>query len=817
MLERQVILTADASCFEYAGLALASFRKHNPQWRALVIDAGLSPDQAKTLLQFASLSPPPQGEDLKFSPEVRRAKGRLTALSDLPGPNRLILFLDPFTLTMGSVEPLIESFLASGKPIGIGIEDDTRFYMTPMGMGWTEGKIPQDFPGSGRWQQQPSLNPAVLLAIGDRACKVGNRCREVFDKLLPRFRSLEQTLLGSILYEDQVPLFRIPLRYHCFLFEEHLVHKGKPYLDPVLVGGEAIVIRHFCTRRNREALDRALNGLLARYPLTGAAPTADPSKCVVLVPVGGVVEPDCERGLQALERRGYAVRRAYGYSAIDFGRSAMASQALNDGFEELMWIDSDVGFRPEDVDKLRRHQLPICAGLYPKKDRKSFACHFIRGSQKVVFGAGGGLFEVLYAGFGFMHTRQAIYEEVRDQLRLPESNQRFGRPVIPWFLPELVPDEHGWWYLAEDYAFCDRARRCGFKVMTDTSIRLTHVGRHAFAWEDIGTGGTRYGTFELRMGPKPEERPALLTPGDDGGVQVIDREGGGNFNKEWQQPLVVKPIPLKKPAPYPSYKADPRPFEKQDSQASQPVQTSGQDYLVTSIVILTHNQLAFTKLCVESVQRYTDVPYELIFVDNASTDGTPEYLESLSAGTIIRNENNRGFPIAANQGMKAAKGEQILLLNNDTIATPGWLRRMLDVFRSDSSIGLVGPCSNSVGGKQQVSVSYDDVSGLEGFASNWCGQNRNRLVDTHRLVGFCLLIRRPVVERIGMLDEQFGIGTFEDDDYCRRALQAGFRAVIAYDVFVHHFGGQTFLGLGVEYQSLFKNNQALFKKKWEKT
>jgi hypothetical protein len=232
------------------------------------------------------------------------------------------------------------------------------------------------------------------------------------------------------------------------------------------------------------------------------------NKCVVLVPVGSTTEPDCERALHVLERRGYQVRRAYGYSAIDFGRSVLASQALRDGFEEIMWVDSDVAFNPDDVDKLRRHELPLTCGLYPKKDRKSFACHFLPGTDRVVFGAGGGLQEVLYAGFGFVHTRREVYERVKDRMGLPECNQRFGNPITPWFLPEVVPDGAGWWYLAEDYAFCHRARRCGFKVMADTTVRLTHVGRHAYCWEDFGERQPRYTTLEIRLGAGTGGPPA---------------------------------------------------------------------------------------------------------------------------------------------------------------------------------------------------------------------------------------------------------------------------------------------------------------------
>ena len=68
------------------------------------------------------------------------------------------------------------------------------------------------------------------------------------------------------------------------------------------------------------------------------------------------------------------------------------------------------------------------------------------------------------------------------------------------------------------------------------------------------------------------------------------------------------------------------------------------------------------------------------------------------------------------------------------------------------------------------------------------------VIDVNRLVGFCLLIKREVIDAIGLLDERFGIGCFEDDDYCLRAIAAGYRAVIAGDAFVHHYGGRTFLG-----------------------
>jgi GT2 family glycosyltransferase/tetratricopeptide (TPR) repeat protein/2-polyprenyl-3-methyl-5-hydroxy-6-metoxy-1,4-benzoquinol methylase len=235
---------------------------------------------------------------------------------------------------------------------------------------------------------------------------------------------------------------------------------------------------------------------------------------------------------------------------------------------------------------------------------------------------------------------------------------------------------------------------------------------------------------------------------------------------------------------------------------------------LTSIVILTHNQLDFTRLCVDSIRERTQEPHELIFVDNASTDGTLDYLRSFPGARVIANTENRGFPAAVNQGIQIARGSQVLLLNNDTVVTTGWLGRMLQAFHRDPKIGLVGPCSNCVSGEQQVSVSYDSLDELDGFAWDWSRGRDQIIEDTDRLVGFCFLIRREVIEQIGLLDEGFGVGCFEDDDYCLRAINAGFRAVIARDSFVHHFGGQTFRASGINFASLLQQNQERFRAKW---
>jgi GT2 family glycosyltransferase/tetratricopeptide (TPR) repeat protein/SAM-dependent methyltransferase len=239
---------------------------------------------------------------------------------------------------------------------------------------------------------------------------------------------------------------------------------------------------------------------------------------------------------------------------------------------------------------------------------------------------------------------------------------------------------------------------------------------------------------------------------------------------------------------------------------------------LTSVIILTHNQLAHTRGCVDSIRLLTDEPYELVFVDNGSTDGTPDYLRALAAADdrvkVVLNPDNRGFPAGANQGIVASAGAQVLLLNNDTVVTTGWLGRLLDALHSAPDVGLAGPCSNRVSGGQQVEVTYDDPSGLDGFAWEWGKAHAGVTEETDRLVGFCLLARRAVIDRVGLLDERFGVGNFEDDDYCLRAHRAGYRAVIARGAFVHHDGGVTFAASGVDYAALLRRNEALFRAKW---
>ncbi|HLH52263.1 MAG TPA: glycosyltransferase [Verrucomicrobiae bacterium] len=252
---------------------------------------------------------------------------------------------------------------------------------------------------------------------------------------------------------------------------------------------------------------------------------------------------------------------------------------------------------------------------------------------------------------------------------------------------------------------------------------------------------------------------------------------------------------------------------------SYPLQTPAAACQV-SIVIPVLNQLEHTRKCLESIAASTPLPHEIIVVDNGSTDTTPEFLNQWKAShpnlTVIRNSRNVGFAAANNQAFSIARGANVLLLNNDTIVAPGWLEGLLRVLDRYPEVGIVGPVSNNVSGPQMAAgVDYPGITHLPVFAAAWANTHRDESFETPRAVGFCLLLRRAVLERIGGLDESFGSGNFEDDDFCIRARIAGFRVRIAKDVFIHHTGSQTFKGSRINYREAMHRNWDIFRTKWK--
>ena len=216
---------------------------------------------------------------------------------------------------------------------------------------------------------------------------------------------------------------------------------------------------------------------------------------------------------------------------------------------------------------------------------------------------------------------------------------------------------------------------------------------------------------------------------------------------------------------------------------------------LTSLVIPVYNQWAFTEACLGSLRAHTRAEHEIIVIDNASSDETPARLAELSNGaglTVISNEQNFGFTLAANQGMRAAAGDFVVLLNNDTEVTEGWLEGLLAVAQSDDRIGIVAPklvrpdsgLLQGIGGLVFCKGGMRAPIG-EGMAPDAPGLQHP--FEIQYAEGSCMLISRAVIEAIGLLDESYAPAYYEDTDYCFRAREAGFRIVYSpYSTVFHH-------------------------------
>jgi GT2 family glycosyltransferase len=238
-----------------------------------------------------------------------------------------------------------------------------------------------------------------------------------------------------------------------------------------------------------------------------------------------------------------------------------------------------------------------------------------------------------------------------------------------------------------------------------------------------------------------------------------------------------------------------------------------------SIIIVSHGGLDTTTApCLESIFRNTVLPaFEVIVVDNASPDSTPAYLEEMASREprlrYLLNVENRGFAGGNNDGIRMARGEYLVLINSDTLVMEGWLEKLVHVLRTDSAVGLVGPVSNSVGNEQRIFTREHSPERVLEEASAWCRNSEGDFFGAERLGFFCVAMRKDVIERVGLLDESFGLGFFEDDDYCIRVRNAGYRLVCLEDVFVYHRGSASYGRVSESLKALLKKNRRILEKK----
>ena len=237
----------------------------------------------------------------------------------------------------------------------------------------------------------------------------------------------------------------------------------------------------------------------------------------------------------------------------------------------------------------------------------------------------------------------------------------------------------------------------------------------------------------------------------------------------------------------------------------------------TAIVILSYNLLDYTKQCIESIRKSTlESSREIIIIDNASSDGSVEWLKTQKDIKLVLNTENKGFPAGCNQGIKEADSDSdIFLLNNDTILTPNalfWLRMGL---YENENVGATGSVSNYVANGQQIMKEWENVQEILDFSDKNNVPLKYPYEEKLFLIGFAYLIKRSVLNKVGLLDEIFSPGNSEDVDYGLRVLQAGYKNVLCRNSFILHFGSKSFGKLGKGYAEILNKNQALLNKKWE--
>jgi len=223
-----------------------------------------------------------------------------------------------------------------------------------------------------------------------------------------------------------------------------------------------------------------------------------------------------------------------------------------------------------------------------------------------------------------------------------------------------------------------------------------------------------------------------------------------------------------------------------------------------SIITLTFNKLEYTKKYIKSLYKYTS-DFELILVDNGSTDGTVEFIKSLPYDNIktIFNSENLGFSKGNNQGIEIAEGEYIGFLNNDILLSPNWFEECEKVFQKENA-AFVSP--------RHINPHYDlakEDNYIKYFKKNYKYKN-NYQKSFDECVFSCVITKQNVVNKIGLFDENYKQAFFEDNDYKYRAIIAGYGIFVCNTVCFYHFGSITskFLNQNLE------NNRSIYYSKY---
>ncbi|MEW6386273.1 MAG: glycosyltransferase [Thermodesulfobacteriota bacterium] len=240
--------------------------------------------------------------------------------------------------------------------------------------------------------------------------------------------------------------------------------------------------------------------------------------------------------------------------------------------------------------------------------------------------------------------------------------------------------------------------------------------------------------------------------------------------------------------------------------------------LEASIIIPVFNNFPLTRQCLESIRQYTSGDnYEVIVVDNGSRDETPEFLfQEVKAGRVraLFNQQNNGFAKACNQGARAARGRNLVFLNNDTVVTPGWLAELLAGGRQAEDIGIVGAKllypDDTV---QHAGVVFTQLKNVAHIYKNFDKDHPavNKVREYQAVTAACLLIKKDLFFQAGLFDERY-LNGIEDLDLCFKIRRMGYRVIYHPRSVVYHLEAQT-PGRGAKEEQ----NSRLFVSQWHDT
>ncbi|UXY08773.1 glycosyltransferase [Kosakonia sp. ML.JS2a] len=230
------------------------------------------------------------------------------------------------------------------------------------------------------------------------------------------------------------------------------------------------------------------------------------------------------------------------------------------------------------------------------------------------------------------------------------------------------------------------------------------------------------------------------------------------------------------------------------------------------VVVPIFNQMEKTILFINSLTG--QIANRLIIIDNGSDETMRRYLRNLDA-TLITNESNLGYTTGMNQGLSRVENEFVLFANNDVILPANVLQRMLAHL---NTYDIVAPLTNrafaSTDCTNPLLVDFDSLtSDIEQFSAELYEKNKHRSQPIASAYGHCLLMKRDVLDRVGLLDESFDSGYYTDDDFCRRAIQLQMKIGLALDCFVFHFCHTTLRAMGIDPHAEIEKARRVFEDK----